>query len=201
MATNNPTQAPVAPAAPVLIPDAFKNHANLKPMALQMAVTLGEKHPDIVAAVGEFKAAFNVAGDKYITVVSRIRQKKMLRKEATLLLLGLGVHKGRASELITLSAVGDDVWAKYTAQTIGFRAALQLGTGKSSPGGTPAKPVKPATPPLKIHDVQAEVKKALATVCATFKRPLKNGEKTEWAYAHTHDGVNYYFAITTSPKS
>lgn len=181
----------------------------MKPMALAMAVEIGKKNPAIVQAAIDFRDVINSAGGKYLTLVTALREAKLLRKEATLLLLGLGFTKGRASELNTLSTVKDEVWAKYSAGAVGFRAALQLEAGKeeSSPGGTQEEgeesetplPSKPRT--KKIHDVAEGVKGHLNKAAAAFKRPLKGGVQTEYAYAYQLEGVNYYFAITASPKS
>jgi len=211
-ATTSPTAA--TPAVPALvIPPAFQSHTpGMSDVALAFAIELGEKHPTIVAAGVEFKDAYGRAGEKFYGFASALRAAKLLKKEATTLLLGLGLSKSRASEVIKVSSVSDELWAKYSAQSIGFKATLKLangtpegedsgGDGASSDGGTkPAKPVKPA---LKIHDVSHAVKKALVEAAIVFSnnRPLKKGEKTEYAYAHVVDGVSYYFAVTASPKN
>lgn len=168
-----------------------------------MAIKLGEQHPQIVTAVSELKTAYTETGQKYIKLATFLRQAKLLKKEGTLLLLGLGLTKGRASELLTLSAVGDEVWEKYTLNQVGFRAALQLDKPQVPTGEQTTIPEveKPKKETVKIYDVPNEVKTALREVPMHFKRPLKGGKKTEYAYAHTFEGVNYYFAITASAKA
>lgn len=202
----NPAAAPVA----VVVPPAFAAHdKSLNDSGLAYAVQLGEKHPAIVKAAIEFQDVYNRAGEKFFGFASALREAKLLKKEATLLLLGLGLSKSRTSEMIKLSSVSDEVWAKYSAKAVGFRAALALEDGKSSTGGTEEdgeegegtttrKNEKKA--PLKIHDIPEKSRVAFLDACKAFSRPLKGGKPTEYALACTHDGVNFYIALSVSAK-
>jgi len=197
-----------APLA-VVLPTAFEQHdPSMKPMALQMAIQIGEKNPAIVTAAQELRTAYAATGGKYITLAKALREAKLLRKEGTLLLLGLGLTKGRASELLDLSAVGDATWAKYISAEIGFRAALKLENGPEVPPGEQSDEGetdatsgdKKKKKKVKIHDLTEQNKKAAHAFLTSFDRPLKNGKKTEWAYAVVIDGTKFYMALTADLK-
>lgn len=189
------------------------NHApGMSAIQLALAGKLAQEYPAIVKAAEDFRDHYVRTGEKYFTLCKTVRDSKLAKKAATALLLGLGFPKSRASEIITVSAVSDELWAKYSAQSVGFKATLKLANPKpevppseqATQGGeteteTETAPA-PRAKPVKIHDITDEnVKAALREVVTVFNRPLKGGEKTEWAYAHRLDGVNYYFAITASP--
>lgn len=176
----------------VVPPAAFEHHANLKPKALQQAIKLGEKHPEIVRAASDLRSAYHEAGTKYLNLATQLRVAKLPKKEGTLLLLGLGLTKGRTSEILSLSAVGDDVWNQYTANTVGFRAALQLENGKKVPPGEPKKPREVA----KVHKLPKEVASALADLLAKANLPMKNGKRTEYGFTYENKTAKSFVYVS-----
>lgn len=208
MKTNNPTVNPVVtPEVAAVIPPAFEAHApGMKPMTLQLAIQLGQKHPEIVNAVHEFKVAYGRAGELYFGMAASLRNAKLAKKESTALLLGLGLSKSRVSEIIRVSSVSDAIWNQYSAKTIGFKAAMQLEAGKpSSAGGTTEGGGQPSNPTtggkVKIYDVPEKLRPALVEVAKAFPRPLKNGKTTEYVFRYQADpkAVAFYFAISAIP--
>jgi len=73
-------------------------------------------------------------GERYFGFCSELRSAKLNRRESTLLLKGLGLAKSRISEILRVSEVTDEVWAKYKAGQIGFNATLALGRGSDGTG-------------------------------------------------------------------
>jgi len=208
MKTNNPTVNPAeTPEVAAVIPPAFEAHApGMKPMTLQLAIQLGQKHPDIVKAVLEFREAYGRAGEKYFGMASSLRASRLPKKESTALLLGLGLSKSRVSEIIRVSAVSDAIWNQYSAKSIGFKAAMQLEAGKeeSSDGGTKPgeKPDKPDDKAkVKFYDVPPGVRAFLKSAAETWPRPLKNEKTTEYVFNFQENtkAVAFYFAISAIP--
>jgi len=208
MKTNNPTVNPAeTPEVAAVIPPAFEAHApGMKPMALQLAIQLGQKHPAIVQAVVEFRDAYGRAGEKYFGMASSLREAKLQKKESTALLLGLGLSKSRVSEIIRVSSVSDAIWNQYSAKSIGFKAAMQLEAGESSDGGTDdsedkTDKKKADTKALKIYDVPEFIRLELAQMARGWPRPLKNGKTTEYVFRYQENpkAIAFYFAISAIP--
>lgn len=214
---NKANPAPVAPPAMApleivaVVPPAFEAYdKNLKPMALQMAIQIGSKNPDIVKAALDFREAYGRAGEKFFAVASSLRSAKLVGKEATLLMLGLGFSKSRTSEMIRLSSVSDAIWNQYSAQKVGFRVALALDKPKDTPretssstGGTEGEEGQnnSSTPAqVKLHDLPEKAKAPFLAALKAWSRPLKDGTKTEYTLQAEIDGVKFYVAITASPK-
>lgn len=204
-----PTGASPVTTVEVVMPAAFKNHApDMSATALALAIQVGEKHPQIVRAVTELGKSLAVVGEKYYQVLHTLRHAKLQKKEATALLLGLGLTKGRASELNKLSSCSDEVWAKYSAKAIGFRAALALENGEVPPGepgeGEDASEKEAPKPreKHKIHTLPKPVSKALAEALlpwlardSTLPRPNKSDKRTEYGFTIEADGRTLYIQI------
>lgn len=197
MVQNTNKAATAAPTAPVeiVVPAAFKN-TSLKGASLTLAINTGVKHPEIVQAVTELAGAMQAAGEKYYHVLHTLRAAKLQKKEATALLLGLGLTKGRASELNKLSSAKEEVWKKYSEKTVGFRAALALENGKSSPVGTPGKKRVVA----KIHSVPKDIQTMIAESVKGWVKPNKDGKRTEYGFTVEQDGITLYFQIFADKK-
>jgi len=200
--SQSPTTAPVL--SPVVVPPAFKDHdKSLSDVGLAYAIELGKKHPEIVNAVVEMKDALGKAGEKFFSVASALRSAKLVGKEASMLLYGLGFSKQRVSDMKALSSVSDEVWTKYSASQIGFRAALALeagptgGTEGESEGGVEGDgdEQKPKKAKHKVHAMPKDAAQYLNGL-ATLKLSMKGGQRTE--YGHTvelPDGKFYYVSI------
>lgn len=208
-ATSSKSDAsPDTSAQVIQLPDAFKSHdPKMSPVALALAVEVGKKHPAIVASVVELRSAITQAGEKYYTVLHALRSAKLQKKEATAVLLGLGLTKGRASELNKLSACSDEVWAKYSSKAVGFRAALALENGEtdgeSSPGGTGEETEAPAKRKKhKIHSVPKPLQSYLIEFGnkwldkdSTLPDATKSGKRTEYGFTVESNGKTLYFSI------
>jgi len=116
----------------------------LKPEQLQMAASLAVKFPAIVSESVALRSEFaqvdaqlQRAGQRYYGFCSELRRAKLNRRESTLLLKALGYVKTRISEILKVSEVSDEIWAKYSNGQIGFKAALALerGTDDDDDGG------------------------------------------------------------------
>lgn len=197
--------SPVPTAVRVIVPTAFESHdPSLKGATLQLAIQVGEKHPEIVQAAIEFKASVGLAGEKYYHLLHTLRAAKLPKKEATAVLLGLGFNKGRASELNKLSSCKQEVWDKYSGKAISFRAALALEDGKTpkpeGSGNEGDKPGKKAK--AKIHTLPKPVQAALVEAMApwlakdsTLPAPTKSGKRTEYGFTYEANGRTLYFQI------
>lgn len=73
----------------------------------------------LVSSIGD------VAG-KYLALVMVVREEKIMPKQATKVLLGLGFKKTRVSEVCRVAFASDEVFSKYQARLIGFDNALVL---------------------------------------------------------------------------
>lgn len=136
-----PTAEPVKEAKLLPIPSAFQSaDPSLKPEQLQFAVELGAKFPGIVEQAEALKLEYTKAtealgrvGQKYYGTCNELRKAKLNRRESTLLLKGLGFSKSRVSEMLKVSEVSDELWAKFANQQIGFKATLALSNGAETP--------------------------------------------------------------------
>jgi len=165
-----------------------------------MAIQLGTQHPQIVKAVTNLTTAMEQAQGRYYQVLHALRAAKLQKKENTALLLGLGFHKSRVSQLCAMASVSDDVWAKYSAKTIGFRAALELENG----GGDDTPEVEVVDPEAengrkraraKIYPVPKGIQTALAAAVEHWEKPNKGGNRTEYGLTVERDGITLYFQI------
>jgi len=182
-----------APALPsrVILPKEFAPIPGMNQLTLAAAVSVGAQHPEIVTAAVEFREAYGRAGEKFFGIASALRAAKLVKKEATMLMHALGFSASRTSEMIKLSSVSDEVWAKYSGQSVGFRAALQLedestGEGENSTGGK-----KPRASNTKIHPVSKAVATSLADILNADTLPMVDGKRTE--YKHTVELPNGLF--------
>lgn len=207
---DKPTQqkaaSQAAPLAPVIVPEAFASHdPSLKGATLALAISVGAQHPAIVQAAIDFKQAYGQAGERYYTLLHTLRTAKLQKKEATAVLLGLGFNKGRASELNKLASAKDEVWAKYSAKGISFRAALALENGgnkgdNETPGEKSVTPVKREK--AKIHPLPKPMANAFSEAAllwldkdSTLPKPNKSGKRTEYGLTVESNGVTLYFQI------
>lgn len=192
---NSQTGASPVTAVSVELPEAFRNHdPKMKPAALQLAIATGAKHPEIVHSVVELASAMQNAGEKYYRVLHVLRAAKLQKKEVTALLLGLGIHKSRASQLNALSSCKDEVWKKYSEKAIGFRAALELENGEE-PKPSDSDESKKKRVKAKIHPVPKPIQTALAEAVAGWEKPNKAGKRTEYGFTVERDGITLYFQI------
>jgi len=195
---SNPEGSKSSTPVEVVLPSAFAN-TTLKGAQLQLALLVGNKHPEIVQSVVELGAAMREAGEKYYHVLHALRKAKLGKKEATALLLGLGLTKGRASELNKLSSCKEEVWKKYSDKTVGFRAALALEDGKKKvPTGEQKKPRTQS----KIHALPKPMQVALTEAVSgwlakdnTLPAPMKSGKRTEYGFTYEANGQTLYFQI------
>jgi len=198
-----------SPASPkvelvAVVPTAFEKHnpKDINGTRLQMAIAVGAKNPLIVSAVEGFRDKMGEAGKAYYNVVKALREAKLPKKEATLLLLGLGLAKSRASELNKLSTVKEEVWAKYHEGTIGFRAALQLEEGKVPPGKQEDGSGKTRKEKAKIHTLPKPLQPMLVELGtvwlakdSTLPKAMKSGNRTEYGFTYEANGQTLYFGI------
>lgn len=212
-AGSSPATTAPATTVQVVVPAAFENHdKSLKGATLQLAIQTGEKHPEIVQAVTELRAAMAVTGEKYYHVLHTLRAAKLDKKSATALLLGLGFLKSVASELNRLSSAKEEVWQQYSAKAIGFRAALALENGKPATNQTSGnETAAPSTPRevAKIHSFPRPVADALRAAVEswllpdgtrTLPAPNKSGKRTEYGLTIEANGRTLYFQVFADAK-
>jgi len=173
-----------APAAPaIVLPEGFAPLPGMNEITVKAAVDIAAKHPSIVKAAVEFREAYGRAGEKFFGIASTLREAKLVKKEATMLLHALGFSASRTSEMIKLSSVSDEIWSKYSAQSVGFRAALQLQNESGDESSTGGKPDKKPKAKHKVHPIMKEVAEALADILNDSSVPMLDGKRTE--YGHT----------------
>jgi len=201
MKTNNNNIA-VSAAAPVVIPVEFSPLKGMNDLTLATAANVAAKNPNIVKAAVEFREAYSRAGEKFFGIASALRDAKLVKKEATMLMHALGFSASRTSEMIRLSSVSDEIWAKYNAQTIGFRAALQLEAGADGEGegedgeGDNSTGGKKTRAKIKIHAFPKAMQTLLNEVAKGMPKANKGGKRTEYGFnAQDQDGVTYYFSL------
>lgn len=94
------------------------------------AAELSAKFPQLEIAYKKVKQQEENLRGKWFHFCDLLREPsksaKLNGREMTLLLLSFGERKQRATEIIKVVSVDDDVWAKYKANVIGFKAVLQL---------------------------------------------------------------------------
>lgn len=200
-----------------VIPAAFVGHdPALTPENLSEAIALGEKHPDIVTAVEALRSSLDVlseaakvAGSKYYDTAKALRNSKLVRHEATLLLKGLGFSKVTASKLQKVAEVSPEVWAKYEAKELGFNATLLLGRKELATDVVTAEPTKPGEPatatttpnpadettaPRKPKEDTPFPKKYIDRIAALLVEMGEDGMRA------SKDGMPYFFQYETSQK-
>lgn len=199
-------QSNTASALVVELPDAFKQHdPSLKGATLQLAVMVGSKHPQIVQAAVELRAAITAAGEKYYHIVHALRAAKLPKKEASALLYGLGFNKNRVHELNKVSSLPEEVWKKYSEKTVGFKAALAIEAGAEEEGegeGTAVGTAKKRTK-TKIHPLPKPLRDAITEAVAPWLAkvrdhlpdPTKGGKRTEYGFTYEANGKTLYFQI------
>lgn len=108
----------------------------LTPAQLTEAHELHAKFPAIVLAHKKVKEQEQNLRGKWLSLCEKLREPGngvvLDAKQMTLILRGLGENKSRASEIVRVVSVDDDVWAKYKANVIGFRAVLAIARGKAT---------------------------------------------------------------------
>lgn len=197
-------------AVKLVLPDAFKNHdLKMTPENIRFAVELGEKHPAVVESVVALQSSLHelenvakVAGEKYFRTVKALRETKLNRREATLLLKGLGFSKVTASKLQKVAEVSPELWAKYEAKQLGFNATLLLGREELStetedaPEGTEKPVADPAggsvREPKKPKEETPFAKKYRDAILALL---TQMGEDNVRA---SKDGMPYFFQYETA---
>jgi len=194
---NQSAAATTASVPAVVIPAEFAPRKGMNDITLNAAAIVASKNPAIVKAAVEFREAYGRAGEKFFGIATELRNAKLVKKEATMLLHALGFSPSRTSEMIRLSSVSDEIWAKYSAQTIGFRAALELEAGPEEEGAEGENSTggkKPRKERAKIHSVPKDIA-AYLTALPPWNRPLKGGARTEYGFTVERDGQTFYFQI------
>lgn len=206
------TQVPNETVPSVVIPPAFESYdKTLKQPQLQQAIALGAQFPLIVGAVQSLKlgldsadVALKNAAEHYRTVVSEVHSAKLNRKEATVLLLGLGMRANRISEVLRVAELPPPAYKRYMAGELGFKAVLALdsaqkkGKGKEVKAGT-----KKPNRKVVIHTIGDAVRPLIIEALAGLvgKKRVK-GASTEWALQYRDkSGSNVYVAVTVSPPN
>jgi len=208
--TSNKTEGAVQTAASSVapaqvLPKEFAPIPGMNALTLVAAANIATKNQAIVQAAVEFREAYGRAGEKFFGIASALRDAKLVKKDATMLMHALGFSPSRTSEMIRLSSVSDEVWGKYSGKSVGFRAALKLengeregeGDGKdeSSTGG------KKKRQAVKIYPVTGHVK-ALLNELAKLQQelPMKNKKRTEYAYTVELPEGRFYHVTIFSDK-
>lgn len=178
---DKPSSPKASALLPVILPKEFAPIPGMNQVTLAAAVNVGAKHPDIVKAAVEFREAYGRAGEKFFGIASALRAAKLVKKEATMLMHALGFSASRTSEMIKLSSVSDEIWGKYSAQSVGFRAALQLedeanGDAETSTGGKKKERAAPA----KIHPLSKHALEAINGLTSDHC-PMVDGKRTEYS--------------------
>jgi len=200
---------------PLVLTEADKS---LTPEQVKFASELGAKFPKVVEAVSHFNKDFATATEKmaaanasYFVMCSELRTAKLNRRESTLLLKGLGMIKQRITEVLRVTEVSDELWAKYEGKALGFRAVLKIArtedasdetepTQATVPGTEPETTVKPLKPQVVIHEIKQPLKGALMQALREAGELRKNGEQTEYALGFVHEDKRFYIALTVGTK-
>jgi len=170
-----------ATAPTIVLPATFAPLKGMNDITLAAAVSIAEKNPQIVTAIVDLRDAMGRAGEKFFGVASTLRAAKLVKKEATMLLHAMGLSPSRTSEMIRLSSVSEKIWKQYSAQSVGFRAALQLDNGDK---GKTKKENSTGGKKHKVHAVNAHVADVLAQLAKLQDGlPMLDGQRTE--YSHT----------------
>jgi len=141
------------------------------------ALALLEKHPAIQKAAGEFLDVYARAGEKYFALASALRSAKLEKKDATAVLLAAGLSKSRTSEVVKVSTVPESIWQKYSAQAIGFKAAIEASKGEDSESldgsksGAESSDVGTKKAKTKIYPYGDKIEKLLAKALAGLVAP------------------------------
>jgi len=134
-------------------------------------------------------------------------QFELPKKEQNVLLYGLGFYKNRVYELAKVASAKDEIWAKYSEKTVGFKAALALengsgegdgeGDGEGTAGATTKKRQK-----AKIHSLPKPVAEALTDALkpwlakdSTLPKPNKSDKRTEYGFTYEANGRTLYVQI------
>jgi len=164
------------------------------------------KCPEIVKAASEFRDQYTRLGEKYYGLCKAVRDAKLQKKESTALLLALGLAKSRVSDLHVVAMVSDDMWARYSAQQIGFKAALEeVRSERKQPAlpglaATVEGEAAPKRQALILRDLTEKDKEHFKTCFAQILRPLHEGQATEYAYSYVLNQVRFYMQLSTSAK-
>lgn len=188
-----------------MVPVAFQSHdKSLKPTELQYAVELGQKFPTIIAASEDFKAGYNAAGlalsaasEKWRGMVIAIHGAKLNRREASILMRGLGFIKSRVSEVLRVVESDESVFQRYIKGEMGFKAVLAIEQAKTAEQKV-AKVQKPRKSNV-IRSVSELIGKKLNLVASGWR--VSEETTQEFAYACVKNGKRYYFAISIGPDS
>lgn len=199
------TSKTVKPAEFVLVaPD-----TGLTQVQRVQAQELSDKFPQIAIAYKKVKEQENNLRGKWFSFCDLLREPsksaKLNGREMTLLLLSLGERKQRATEIIKAISVDDDVWAKYKANVIGFKAILQIARhGEAeSPAGSAEAENDTETPPAPEKDkpVIKTLPKVLQDMLAEYlganvaiMEPTGKGYY-EFSYASTVNGHGRKFTV------
>jgi len=147
------------------------------------ALALLEKHPAIQKAAGEFLDVYARAGEKYFALASALRSAKLEKKDATAVLLAAGLSKSRTSEVVKVSTVPEAIWQKYSAQAIGFKAAIEASKGEDSDAEgsestAESSDVGTKKAKTKIYPYGEKIEKLLAKALAGLVAPATTDGQT-----------------------
>jgi len=184
-----------------------KNAFGLTPIQQKQAEQLQAQCPDIVLAVQEVSQYEAGLKERYFGLCVAIRNaalkienaavRGMNRREVTLLLQSLGYSKQRITEINRVVEVPPELWAKFEAKQVGFRATLEQARGKNpvtageeggeGQGGTPPTP----TPPRVRITLTSPQMDHLA---AAAKKLIKSGVKVtkgDAGYQFVYEGEGF----------
>jgi len=169
-----PTDEVTPPPSPVinnLLPDTLTESEK------QYGLELQAKFPEVVAAAADFANLEQTAARKYFTLADSLRRTGLNGRELGILLASLGYRKQRVTEIKKAISVSDDVWNKYKANVIGFKAVLAIARApaetppaETPPAETPPAETPPAeTPPAggritKVFPVPADIMETIADI-------------------------------------
>lgn len=113
----------------------------LKPEELKQAVELQTKNPEVVKMTEELRQAMQKTGEKYIGLCESLRNSQLNGPDMVLLMRSLGFRKQRITEIRRVISVPDELWEKYKARQLSFKATLTAARGglQLPAGETPDK--------------------------------------------------------------
>lgn len=167
---------------------------------------LQAKFPDVVRAASAVADQEQAMARKYFNLADSLRRTGLNGREMSLLMASLGYRKQRITEIKKAISVSDDVWEKYKANVIGFRAVLAI--ARAPAPETPAQSEDSSsdgaadgpTQEKKSGGRKTEVKSISPSVMSMLSDVLAQAVEAD-SLPHLESG--YYqmsYDITISPK-
>jgi len=201
-----------------LLPVLTNNNGALSDAQLTQAADLHRQFPEISRLYSEAKKQEAKLRGKWFALCDSLRHPadgvSLNSKDMTLLLLSLGEHKARVSEIVRVASVNDESWDQYKQGVIGFRAVLAIartavipeggdGGGGGGDGDGPEKKPRKGKETFTVpQDVAAVLLEAFGLL---IQKEMVIPGPYAWSYETTAGKVtkvvDVSFVVTNKPSS